>query len=157
MKKMISSNETTFNWALVHSQINVIIIIPFIMILIFFTASSCSKEEKEELSPEISFIQSSKYIYKDTSMEVNTDFMIGINASPNANSKTALTSLKIARTFSGQSSPWLVLTEPVTKEQFPKELSFTAISITQTETYSFTIIDEDGQDNTIELNITTFE
>jgi hypothetical protein len=116
--------------------------------------TSCEKDDEEDpiLKPVISLQDSTGYISNDATVEVDSDFKVLVYVAENPESGTNIDRLRVIRTFNNN---------PVTQETQVNdnaafiEVLFTAQATEGVENIQFTAIDNDGQMNSVSINITT--
>ena len=118
--------------------------------------TSCDKDDEDDpepiLKPVISLQDSTGYISTDATVEVNSDFNVLVYVAKNPESSTNIDKLRVIRTFNNN---------PVTQEIQVNDnaafidITFTAQATEGVENLQFTAIDNDGQTNSVSINITT--
>ena len=122
-----------------------------------FTA--CKKDDDDpspapsDKTPVLTFIGDAGYVTQDTEMSVNSEFMVGINAAENPNTKKDIESFKVVRTFNNV--PTTVFDTNFSTTAIMWEETMFAIDIVGEERWTFTITDKDGEKKELSFIITT--
>ena len=106
-----------------------------------------------EQRPSINFVKSSGLIWNDTTLPVNTNFRVRINASSNTLTKSRLYLLKVYSDFNHSFTN--TITEIIDTEFYDKELTLKSSSEPGIERLTFMIEAKDNAWSSIILNIKT--
>ncbi|HNX43997.1 MAG TPA: hypothetical protein PLJ84_12525 [Bacteroidales bacterium] len=115
--------------------------------------SACTPDEKEDLSPTLSFVTGSGLISGDATLKAGEGFTVNISAAANSSSGAKLTNLKVVRTLGGNEV--VVTDETIDQSSFTGEITANAAFIAGSETWSFKVTDANGEYAEISFIITT--
>lgn len=120
--------------------------------LLFWTACE-DDDEPGDLKPGLNFKGAAGYISEDATLNTNEPFLVGLNATANANSGAKLALLEITRTFNN--AVWFEWDTAIDVAFYNIDINLQAINVVGTERISFKVTDKDGQSSEIAINITT--
>lgn len=130
------------------------------LLLTLFSATLCAckkdkEEEDEGLLPQISFKTGSGYTSQDATMDQNTAFKIGINATKSED-KDVLTKFTITRSVDGGTAS-TVYNEDLSGgngDSYSYDYTGTTMQKSGNEKYTFTVVNRDGLVNSVTLVLT---
>lgn len=106
------------------------------------------------LSPEIVFMVGADFVSGDTSLDVGSDFTVGVNASANPNTNKDLESFKVVRTFNN--IPTTVFEESnIASNSYSWQGDVSANNDAGAENWTFSILDQSGKVNELSFTIAT--
>ena len=110
--------------------------------------------EQGVFSPEILFIEGEDYTFENVTLNINSDFKVGVNALANPNTNKNLESFKIVRTFNN--IPTTVFEESnIASNNYSWQGDLSANNNAGAENWTFTIFDQSGRANELSFIITT--
>jgi hypothetical protein len=118
--------------------------------------TSCDKDDEDDpepvLKPVISLQDSTGYISADATLEVSSEFKVIVYVAENPESGTNIDKLRVIRTFNNNPNTQEI---QVNDNAAFIEITFTAQGTAGVENIQFTAIDNDGQSNSVSIDITT--
>lgn len=122
----------------------------FLLVFLAFAGIVLTSCNTTKGPPTISFQDGEGLISLDATVGVGDQFTVGVNADANAESSSALVSLKIYRSVADTT-----YTIDLSGTEYNADLSFDAWPEVAVETFTFTVTDADEQTASISLDITT--
>lgn len=138
--------------------------IVYLLALLFMAGAmvttSCTKDEDDEEptvvdnTPRMTFIGGGDYTSNDATLTVNEEFMVGINASENSNTKNNIASFEVARTFNNISTT-VYEENGIDDPTYSWESTEMANAAVGEERWTFTVTDNGGGTKELSFIITT--
>lgn len=126
--------------------------------IVSLTFTSCSKdddsEEPVQQKPSITFLGGTEYISQDATLTVGQEFMVGITANENADSKKNISTFKVVRTFNNVNTT-VYEEDGIGNPTYSWESAVNANAEVGQERWTFTVTDNAGESNEIAFIITT--
>jgi hypothetical protein len=127
--------------------------IPLFLLLLIITFGSC---KNRKFRPTLSLMSYDGYVYKDTSLNPLTPYILGVTAGIHRKSKANITSFKLTRSFDGNNTT--IIDSSFNSSSFEWEKSFKTGNISGTERYTFIVKDENGYEasKTVSVKVNDF-
>jgi hypothetical protein len=116
--------------------------------------TSCEEESTDPQPPTLDFKGGANYIAQDATVDIGSDFVIGINVASNAETEAELTNVTVERIFDNVPQTVIDTTFDKNVTSFSADVTFETQSSEGEERIVFTAEDEDGESVTKEIKIT---
>jgi hypothetical protein len=136
-------NKKQFSFALLCAALTTVLI----------NFSSCEKDKGTP--PNISFITTPGFVYKDTTIAHGTTFFIGVTSTP-AESGDVLKTMNLSKSVNGAADATVKTTTiPTAQQNAYNEIdTLTTGTAGTTEKYTFTVTNRDGITNNVKATVT---
>jgi len=121
---------------------------------VVFTACTKDEDDPIEQKPVINLVDSTGYISKDATVEVDSVFKVIVYVAENPDSKKNIATLRVVSTFNNIPN---TVDFPVNESSAYMTIEFTAAGVPGSQNIQFTAIDNDGQSSSTSIVITTEE